>query len=64
MVYQLWEIKLKLYDLSGRMVLQKEISGDSKIQKIELPQMTAGNYLLILSDKRSQKLFVGKLMVL
>ena len=60
----LGEIKLKLYDLSGRMVLQKEISGDSKIQKIELPQMTAGNYHLILSDKRSQKLFVGKLMVL
>ena len=60
----LGEIKLKLYDLSGRMVLQKEIISDSEIQKVQLPQMTAGNYHLILSDKRSQKLFVGKLMVL
>lgn len=48
----------KIYDLTGRMVLQSKIEGDS----LSVKSLNAGNYMLVLTDKNgkvlSQKLTV------
>jgi TonB-dependent SusC/RagA subfamily outer membrane receptor len=57
-------IKIQLYDLSGHLVLQHENSSEIKNPRIQLPEIAAGNYHLILLNKKLEKLFAGKLVVL
>jgi len=44
--------EVKIYDLTGRVVLQSKIEGDS----VSVKQLNAGNYMLVLTDKNGKRL--------
>lgn len=44
--------EVKIYDLTGRLVLQGRIEGDS----VSVKQLNAGNYMLVLTDKNGKRL--------
>lgn len=63
-VFKSGEAKIQFYNVSGQLVLQKKLNQGVKIQKLQLPNLAAGVYeVVILGDQLRQKL-TGKLVVL
>jgi hypothetical protein len=57
--------QLQLINLSGQPVLQQEIriNADEKLLNISIPPVAAGNYFLVLADKKSGKKFTEKVII-
>ncbi len=56
---------LQLLDISGRSVHQQEIwiDADAKLLSIDLPEVTAGNYFVVLTNKKTKKKATEKLLI-
>ena len=58
------DTKIQLYDFSGHLVLQQQLSAKADIQRMRLPAIAAGAYQVILFNDQSEKSVAGKLVVL
>jgi hypothetical protein len=56
-------LQLELIDIHGRRLLSKTLTVNSTLIPIDLPLLTAGMYLITISNERGEKLLTNKLII-
>jgi hypothetical protein len=57
-------VTIQFCNFSGQIVFQKRLNPGTNINRIQLPNLAAGIYEVVIFDNLSQKKFTGKLLVL